>query len=39
MGPEGAVNIVFRNELGGEGADARRSELIADYRDRFANPY
>ena len=39
MGPEGAVNIVFRNELGGEGSDARRSELIADYRERFANPY
>ena len=38
MGPEGAVNIVFRNELSGEGSDARRSELIADYRERFANP-
>ena len=32
------MNIVFRNELG-EGSDARRSELIADYRERFANPY
>jgi propionyl-CoA carboxylase beta chain len=40
MGPEGAVNIVFRKEL--EEADdpeARRAELIADYRTRFANPY
>jgi propionyl-CoA carboxylase beta chain len=40
MGPEGAVNIVFRKEL--EEADdpeARREELIADYRARFANPY
>jgi propionyl-CoA carboxylase beta chain len=40
MGPEGAVNIVFRKEL--ESADdpeARRAELIADYRERFANPY
>jgi propionyl-CoA carboxylase beta chain len=40
MGPEGAVNIIFRKEL--EEADdpeARRSELIEDYRDRFANPY
>jgi acetyl-CoA carboxylase carboxyltransferase component len=40
MGPEGAVNIVFRKEL--EEADdpeARRAELIADYRERFANPY
>ncbi len=40
MGPEGAVNIVFRKEL--EDADdpeARRAELIDDYRARFANPY
>ena len=40
MGPEGAVNIVFRKELEGtDDADARRGELIADYRERFANPY
>jgi propionyl-CoA carboxylase beta chain len=39
MGPEGAVNIVFRNELAGQDADSKRSELIADYRERFANPY
>jgi propionyl-CoA carboxylase beta chain len=40
MGPEGAVNIVFRGELE-ESADpeARRAELIDDYRERFANPY
>jgi propionyl-CoA carboxylase beta chain len=40
MGPEGAVNIVFRKELEeADDADARRAELIADYRARFANPY
>jgi propionyl-CoA carboxylase beta chain len=40
MGPEGAVNIVFRKELEETpDADARREELIADYRARFANPY
>jgi propionyl-CoA carboxylase beta chain len=43
MGPEGAVNIVFRRELEGveseDEAAARRAELIADYRERFANPY
>ena len=40
MGPEGAVNIVFRSELAeSEDADARREELIADYKERFANPY
>ncbi|MBV8065190.1 MAG: methylmalonyl-CoA carboxyltransferase, partial [Actinobacteria bacterium] len=40
MGPEGAVNIVFRRELE-EASDpeARRAELIADYKERFANPY
>ncbi len=40
MGPDGAVNIVFRNEL--QEADdpaARRKELEADYRENFANPY
>jgi len=40
MGPEGAVNIVFRKEL--EKADdpeARRKELIEEYEERFANPY
>jgi propionyl-CoA carboxylase beta chain len=40
MGPEGAVNIVFRKELDEAGdADARRSELVTEYRARFANPY
>jgi propionyl-CoA carboxylase beta chain len=40
MGPEGAVNIVFRKELEGDGdAERRRTELIADYKARFANPY
>jgi acetyl-CoA carboxylase carboxyltransferase component len=40
MGPEGAVNIVFRKELeAAADADARRAELIAEYRAQFANPY
>jgi propionyl-CoA carboxylase beta chain len=40
MGPDGAVNIVFRNELR-DAADpaARRVELEADYREKFANPF
>ncbi|HZQ64485.1 MAG TPA: carboxyl transferase domain-containing protein, partial [Gaiellaceae bacterium] len=40
MGPEGAVNIVFRRELeeAHDGA-ARRAELIEEYKERFANPY
>jgi len=40
MGPEGAVNIIFRKELA-EAADpvARKAELVRDYREKFANPY
>ncbi|MER3411970.1 MAG: methylmalonyl-CoA carboxyltransferase [Thermoleophilia bacterium] len=40
MGPEGAVNIVFRREIeAAEDPEARRAELIREYRERFANPY
>jgi propionyl-CoA carboxylase beta chain len=40
MGPDGAVNIVFRKELeSAADPEARRAELIADYKERFANPY
>jgi propionyl-CoA carboxylase beta chain len=40
MGPDGAVNIVFRNEIRASGADAEvRERLVADYRRTFANPY
>jgi propionyl-CoA carboxylase beta chain len=39
-GPEGAVNIVYRRELAdAEDPEARRAELIQEYRERFANPY
>jgi len=40
MGPEGAVNIIYRKELA-EAADpeALRQQLIAEYRGKFANPY
>ncbi len=40
MGPDGAVNIIFRREL--EEADdpeARKAELVEEYRERFANPF
>jgi acetyl-CoA carboxylase carboxyltransferase component len=40
MGPEGAVNVIHRKELAGaEDPDALRAGLIADYRERFSNPY
>jgi propionyl-CoA carboxylase beta chain len=40
MGPEGAVNIVFRRQI--EAADdqnSTRQEMIAEYREKFANPF
>jgi len=40
MGPEGAVNIIFRNELQrASDAAAERARLVADYREKFANPF
>jgi acetyl-CoA carboxylase carboxyltransferase component len=40
MGPEGAVNIVFRRDIeAAEDKDAKRKELIAQYERSFANPY
>jgi len=40
MGPEGAVNIIFRKELAeAENPEQRRAELVQDYREKFANPY
>ena len=40
MGPEGAVNIVFREELAkAENPEETRTNLTEDYRDRFSNPY
>jgi len=40
MGPDGAVNIIFRKELN-DAADpvAKRAELIELYKDKFANPF
>jgi acetyl-CoA carboxylase carboxyltransferase component len=40
MGPQGAVEILYRRELQ-EAADPvkRRAELVDDYTERFANPY
>jgi acetyl-CoA carboxylase carboxyltransferase component len=40
MGPQGAVNIIFRKEIeAAADTEARRGELIAEYTERFANPY
>jgi acetyl-CoA carboxylase carboxyltransferase component len=40
MGPEGAVNIIFRREIEKAGdPEAARSAQVAEYREKFANPY
>jgi len=40
MGPEGAVNIVYRRELqNAEDPDKLRREKVEEFRRRFANPY
>ena len=40
MGPEGAIDIIFRRELAEAGDRAEtRARLVADYREQFATPY
>lgn len=40
MGPEGAVNIIYRRELAkAENPEALRRQMIDNYREKFANPY
>jgi propionyl-CoA carboxylase beta subunit len=40
MGPEGAVNILFKRELDAAADPAKaRAEKVAEFREKFANPY
>ena len=40
MGPEGAVNILYKRELAAAAdPDALRAEKVAEFRDKFANPF
>jgi propionyl-CoA carboxylase beta chain len=40
MGPEGAVNIVYKREIAAAAdPDAVRREKIAEFRERFASPF
>jgi propionyl-CoA carboxylase beta chain len=40
MGPDAAVNVIFRNQLqSAEDREALRAQLVQDYKDRFASPY
>jgi acetyl-CoA carboxylase carboxyltransferase component len=40
MGPEGAVNIIFRKEISeSKTPEETRKKLVADYKEKFENPY
>jgi len=40
MGPQGAVEVIYRREIASASDPAaRRAELVEEYTDRFANPY
>jgi len=40
MGPQGAINIIFRKEIrDAEDKEAKREELVEEYREEFAHPY
>ncbi len=40
MGPDGAVNIIFRKEIAAAAdPEAERERLVREYREQFANPY
>jgi len=40
MGPEGAVNIIFRKDIAeSANPDETRQKLVSEYREKFANPY
>jgi propionyl-CoA carboxylase beta chain len=40
MGPEGAVNVLYRRELGrAADPEALRQQKVAEFREKFANPY
>ena len=40
MGVDGAVNIIFKDQIASaEDPKARQAELVADYQEKFANPY
>ncbi|MGD1993673.1 MAG: carboxyl transferase domain-containing protein, partial [Anaerolineae bacterium] len=40
MGPEGAVNIIFRKQIAAaKDPEAERERLVEEYREQFANPY
>jgi acetyl-CoA carboxylase carboxyltransferase component len=40
MGPDGAINIIFRGDIEkAKSKEKKRENLVKEYRERFANPY
>lgn len=40
MGPQGAVNVLYRRRLQeADDPEALREELVSEYREKFSNPY
>lgn len=40
MGPDGAVNIIFKKEIeDASNSQTKKEELVLEYREKFANPY
>jgi propionyl-CoA carboxylase beta chain len=40
MGPQGAVNVLYRHEIQkADDPEAKRAELVAEYQEKFANPF
>jgi propionyl-CoA carboxylase beta chain len=40
MGSEGAVNVIYREEISNSAdPETTRANLIAEYREKYANPY
>ncbi|NHI89178.1 MAG: methylmalonyl-CoA carboxyltransferase [Candidatus Thorarchaeota archaeon] len=40
MGPDGAINIIFRKEIArAKDKEKKRAQLVKEYRGKFANPY
>jgi propionyl-CoA carboxylase beta chain len=40
MGPQGAVNILYRSEIeNADDAEAERARLVGEYQEKFANPF
>ena len=40
MGPDGAINIIFRKEISkAKNKEKKRADLVKEYKEQFANPY